>query len=107
MITKRATNTAGQAYKDGKPRYEARVRGPSGRVITRTFRTAKAAQAWEREKLNERDAGTWVTLKGDRIRPREFADEWLENSDDLSPDLLRQPPAPRVPPCSVITSSPP
>src|SRR5690242_779705 len=42
VITKRTLNTKDEPYRDGKQRYEARVRGPNGRVITRTFRTQKA-----------------------------------------------------------------
>jgi integrase len=89
MITRRMTNTADDPYKDGKARYEARVRGPGGKVITRTFRTAKAAQQWEREKLNEKDAGTWVAQTGGRVRLRDFATEWLEGADGLSPATRR------------------
>jgi integrase len=85
VITKRTTNTSGEPYRDGKQRYEARVRGPNGRVITRTFRTKKLAELWERDKLGERDSGTWVGLSGGRVRFGEFAAQWLEGAVDLAP----------------------
>ena len=89
MIKKRATNSKGERYRDGRPHYEARVRGPDGKLATRTFTTMKAAQAWERDKFNEKDHGSWVALSGGRIRLREFADDWLEGALDLSPSTRR------------------
>jgi hypothetical protein len=89
VITKRTTNTKDGPYRDGRQRYEARVRGPNGRVITRTFRTQKAAQQWERDKLGEREAGTWVGLTGGRARSGAFAEQWLADAVDLAPSSRR------------------
>jgi len=89
MIRRRATNTKGEPYRDGRPRYEARVRGPDGRMATRTFATFKAAQAWERDKFVEKDHGGWIALSGGRMTLQQFATEWLEGNVDLAPSSRR------------------
>jgi integrase len=88
-MTKRTLNTKYEPYRDGKPRHEARVRGPNGRVTTRTFRTRKAAQQWERDRLGERDSGRWVGLAGGRIRFGAFAEQWLSDAVNLAPSTRR------------------
>lgn len=72
MIRKRTTNTRGEPYRDGRPRYEARVRGPDGKLALRTFTTMKAAQAWERDKYAEKDHGAWVVQSGGRVVARQL-----------------------------------
>lgn len=41
----------------GDVRYEVRLRGPDRRERSRTFRTRKAAEIYERELLAQRDRG--------------------------------------------------
>jgi integrase len=89
VIRKRTINSNKEPYSDGRPRYEARVRGPDGRMAIRTFTTLKAAQAWERDKFVEKDRGGWVALSGGRINLKEFATEWLEGAVDLAPSSRR------------------
>lgn len=89
VIRRRVTNTNGEPYRDGRPRYEARVRGPDSRMATRTFTTFKAAQGWERDKFVEKDHGGWIALSGGRITFQEFATEWLESAVDLAPSSRR------------------
>jgi integrase len=89
VIKKRMTNTANEPYLDGRARYQARVRGPDGKLATRTFTTMKAAQGWERDKFNEKDHGAWVALAGGRIRLRDFATEWIDGAVDLAPSTRR------------------
>lgn len=89
MIKKRTTNTAGEPYRDGRPRYEARVRGPDGKLALRTFTTMKAAQAWERDKFAEKDHGSWVAQSGGRVKLADFAYEWIEGAVDLAPSTRR------------------
>jgi hypothetical protein len=89
VIKKRTTNTAGEPYRDGRPRYEARVRGPDGNLALRTFTTMKAAQAWERDKFAEKDHGSWVAQSGGRVKLADFANEWIEGAVDLAPSTLR------------------
>ncbi len=61
------------------------MRGPNGRMITKTFRTQQATQQWERDKLGERDAGTWVGLQSGRIHFGDFVAQRLEDVVDLAP----------------------
>jgi integrase len=75
-IKKRETNTRGDRYDDGKPRYEVRLRGPDGRSLSKTFRRRDDAVRWEREKLRERDRGEWVDPTAGRITLREYAEVW-------------------------------
>jgi integrase len=75
-IKKRETNTRGEPYDDGKPRYEVRLRGPDGKAISKTFPRRDAAARWEREKLRERDRGEWVEPSAGRLTLSEYAEQW-------------------------------
>ncbi len=89
MIKKRTTNSSGEPYRYGRPRYEARVRGPDGKLALRTFTTVKAAQAWERDKYAEKDHGACVVQSGGRVRLAHFAGEWIDGVVDLAPSTRR------------------
>lgn len=60
MIDKRATH-AGQA------RYEVRLRGIDGKERSRTFRTRREAESYERAQRTSIDHGLWVDPNGGKV----------------------------------------
>jgi integrase len=58
-----------------------RLRGPDGNVYSRTFRTRKDAERFEREELASRDRGTWVNPASRKVTLAEWVDMWLEQPD--------------------------
>jgi integrase len=61
----------------GERRYDARVRTPDGRVLTRTFRRKKDAEAWESQQLADRARGTWLDPRRSAMTVAEWATSWL------------------------------
>lgn len=53
--------------KEGSPRYIVRRQGPDGRERSRTFRTLKAAETYERELMALKDRAGWVDPRAGRI----------------------------------------
>jgi len=53
---------------DGARRYDVRLRGSNGRVVTKTFARRRAAERWERDQLAARDDGSWVDRRLGRQR---------------------------------------
>ena len=58
-------------------RYDVRLRRPDGTVYTRTFRTRKEAEAYDRSQRTARDRGTWADPKAGAITFATYAEEWL------------------------------
>ena len=73
----------------GAVRYEVRLRGPDGRERSRTFRTRKAAETYERELLAQRDRGGWVDPKAGRISLHDWVTEWSATLVNLRPSSRR------------------
>ena len=73
----------------GDVRYEVRLRGPDGRERSRTFRTRKAAETYERELLAQRDRGGWVDPRAGRITLAEWVSEWSTTLVNLRPSSRR------------------
>jgi hypothetical protein len=73
----------------GDVRYEVRLRGPDGRERSRTFRTRKAAETYERELLAQRDRGGWVDPRAGRITLAEWVAEWSTTLVNLRPSSRR------------------
>jgi integrase len=73
----------------GEPRYEVRMRGPDGRERSRTFRTRKAAEGYEREQLSLRDQGGWVDPRASRMTLEEWVREWSGTIVHLRPSTRR------------------
>ncbi len=69
MIAKRRTRS-------GEVRYDVRLRGPDGNERSRTFRTKKVAERYERSHHAALDAGTWIDPRGGRTTLREWSAEW-------------------------------
>ena len=57
-------------------RWDVRLRDPSGRVYTRTFRTKREAEAYERAQLTARDQGAWVDPRASRQTVAEWIEAW-------------------------------
>jgi integrase len=52
------------------------MRGPDGRERSRSFRTRKAAETYERELLVQRDRGGWVDPRAGRVTLADWVSEW-------------------------------
>ncbi len=65
------------------------MRGPDGRERSRTFRTRRAAEAYEREQLTLRDQGGWVDPRASRMTVAEWVREWSGTIVHLRPSTRR------------------
>jgi len=59
------------------PIYEVRLRAPSGREVSRTFRTKREAVDYEASQRTAKSRGTWVDPRSSSLTVRELAEEWL------------------------------
>jgi integrase len=73
MIEKRQTTKSGV-------RWEVRLRGPDGRERSRTFRTRRDAEVYERDQLRKRDRGEWTDPAAARQRFADWAARWLDSN---------------------------
>jgi integrase len=73
---------------DGTKRYDARVRGSNGRVVTRSFPRRRDAERWHRDQCAARDAGTWVDPHLGRQRVDEWFEEWWPTRTELRPSTI-------------------
>ena len=77
MIEKRNTNTG--------IRYEVRLRGPDDLERSRTFRTRRDAERYERDQRSALDRGNWIDPRGSLITFEDYARKWLRQRSDLRP----------------------
>lgn len=77
MIVARETKTG--------RRYDVRLRDPSGKVYTRTFRTRRDAETWAARELADRSRGAWVDPRRGNVTLAEWAGEWMVHRSDLRP----------------------
>ena len=73
---------------DGTRRYDARVRGSNGRVVTRSFKRRRDAERWQRDQCAARDSGTWVDQRLGRQRLDEWFEEWWAARSELRPTTI-------------------
>ena len=64
-----------------------RYRGPDGRE--RSFRTRKAAEAYERDQRNLREHGGWADPRASRLTLAAWSHEWLRTIVHLRPSTRR------------------
>ncbi len=69
MIDKRRT-------RNGETRYEVRIRGGDGKERSRTFRTKKEAERYERSQHSAMEQGLWVDPRGGKVTLEAWAAEW-------------------------------
>lgn len=69
MIDKRRT-------RDGEVRYEVRLRGTDGKERSRTFRTKKEAERYERSQQTAIEQGSWVDPRAGKVTLEAWAAEW-------------------------------
>jgi len=62
-IVRRTTSSGGV-------RYDARLRDPTGRAYSRTFRTKREAEAFESAQRTDRNRGTWFDVRAADDSPR-------------------------------------
>jgi hypothetical protein len=88
-VSPRAGAIARRTTATGDVRYEVRLRGPDGRERSRTFRTRKAAETYERDLLAQRDRGGWVDPRAGRISLADWVTEWSATLLNLRPSSRR------------------
>ena len=77
MIERRTTRN--------EPRYEVRLRGPDGRERSRSFRTRRDAERYEREQRAAFDRGNWIDPRGASQPFEQYALRWLTQRTELRP----------------------
>lgn len=82
MIAKRRTRS-------GEVRYDVRYRGTDGKERSRTFRTRKEAERYERAQHTAIDQGVWVDPRSGRVTLRSWAVEWQRTVVHLRPATQR------------------
>ncbi|MGD9701592.1 MAG: tyrosine-type recombinase/integrase [Acidimicrobiia bacterium] len=78
-----------RATKAGEVRYDVRLRGPDGREVSRTFRTVKDAERFQREQLRNRDRGEWVDPAAGRVTLADWVADWQRTIVHLRPSTKR------------------
>lgn len=82
MIAKKQTRT-------GESRYEVRLRGLDGKERSRTFRTRKEAERYERAQQTAVDQGLWVDPRSGRVTLSSWSAEWQRTVVHLRPTTRR------------------
>ncbi|MGH9023581.1 MAG: tyrosine-type recombinase/integrase, partial [Acidimicrobiia bacterium] len=82
MIEKKVTRS-------GESRYEVRLRGADGKERSRTLRTKKDAERYERTQHTAMDQGLWVDPRGGRVILATWAAEWQRTVVHLRPSSQR------------------
>jgi len=82
VIEKRMTRT-------GEVRYEVRFRASDGAERSRTFRTRKEAERYERSQQTALDQGTWVDPRSGRVTLAIWCAEWQRTVVHLRPSTQR------------------
>ena len=65
--------------RSGERRYDVRLRRPDGTVYTRTFRTRREAEGFDRSERVTMDRGVWVDNRSAAVAFATYADDWLCN----------------------------
>jgi integrase len=71
--------------KDGSPVYDVRLRNAAGQVYTRTFRTKKAADAYQARERADRSRGVWLDPVNGATPFAELAAHWLASNPGKRP----------------------
>lgn len=90
MARKRSRRTAGSIRRLPSGRYQARVRGDDGRLISapETFVTKADADRWLASVVTDRARGEWVDPRSGAISVRQLTDEWMRGKADLAPKTI-------------------
>jgi len=73
----------------GDARYEVRLRGRDGGERSRTFRTRKEAERYERAQHQALDSGLWVDPRSGKVTLGAWAAEWQRTVVHLRPTTCR------------------
>ncbi|HUP71023.1 MAG TPA: hypothetical protein VM142_14610 [Acidimicrobiales bacterium] len=82
MIEKRQTTS-------GERRYDVRLRAADGKERSRTFRTRKEAERYERAQHTAIDKGLWVDPRSGQVTLSTWAAEWQRTVVHLRPTTRR------------------
>jgi integrase len=75
--------------RSGEARYEVRFRGRDGKERSRTFRTRKEAERYERSQHEALDRGVWVDPRSGKVTLKAWSDEWQRTVVHLRPSTKR------------------
>jgi len=70
-------------------RYEVRLRGTDGAERSKSFRTRKDAESYERAQLTDKARGTWSDPRAGRVTLAEWVTEWQRTIVHLRPSSIR------------------
>lgn len=84
---RKSRRTAGSIRKLPSGRYQARIRGEDGLLLSApgTFATKADADRWLASMITDRAQGRWVDPRAGKVTLRDFADQWLEGKAELAP----------------------
>lgn len=72
----------------GERRYDVRLRDPSGRVYTKTFRTRREADLFEATERASRARGTWLDPRRAEQKVSDAAGDWLDSNPAKRPSSV-------------------
>lgn len=70
-------------------RYDVRLRGPDGRERSKSFRTRKDAERYEREQRTALDRGNWIDPRHASLTVEQYASRWIRERTDLQPRTVQ------------------
>lgn len=84
---RRSRRTAGSIRRLPSGRYQARMRGEDGLLVSApgTFATKADADRWLASMITDQAQGRWVDPRAGKVALRDFADQWLEGKAELAP----------------------
>ena len=71
--------------KNGRTSYEVKLRTPSGRQYSRSFRTRKEAEAFQVQQLASQVHGSWIDPGAGSVPFAQYAGQWLDERVSLRP----------------------
>ena len=69
----------------GRTSYEVKLRGPSGRQYSRSFRTRREAEAFQVHERASQVQGSWIDPSAGSVPFAEYAGQWLDERVGLRP----------------------
>lgn len=84
---RRSRRTAGSIRRLPSGRYQARMRGEDGLLVSApgTFATKADADRWLASMITDQAQGRWVDPRAGKVALRGFAHEWLVGKAELAP----------------------
>jgi integrase len=88
LSSDRRVSIHARQLKSGKKAYDVKLRRPNGKQYTRSFRSLREAQEYQRVELSSHLRGSWADSSGSGLQLSEYAREWLELKVELRPRTI-------------------